>query len=466
MTSAQLKKDGVLLETMPLSGLEIRQLRAFVALVERKRVTAAAEALGLAQSTVSEALSALERALDTPLILRRRGGHGLELTEAGRALLPHARKILSAVDDAHTAIAAAASHAQANVEIVANESVSTYLLPGILPQLRQHWPQTRFTVSVATCAGVREGVTGGAFDVGLLLEELVVDGSPAHTSASLAPFSDRRVVVPAVPLVLFAGASHALIGGRSAAAVRRDALVGYPLFVSDGAGDFHDLVWRFFKGDGLDGPAIEATGSIEGVKKAVINDVRAIGLLPEYAVADELRAAAIARVNLRPAPPMLRLACAAVAVPSPPPVDRGVAPRNRSMSGSQCPGPGSTGGSVSQRHLLQRHCLRGRAAQHQYRRGSSDPRRSLARCSTGTLARFSGRRSIRYESSCHRSRDLVSSLGLVGFRGQPGGRVWTGWVVSAPASGPSTAALWQATTGSPKSRYVLSERPMRRSRSR
>ena len=35
MTSAQLKKDGALLETTLLSGLEIRQLRAFVALVER-----------------------------------------------------------------------------------------------------------------------------------------------------------------------------------------------------------------------------------------------------------------------------------------------------------------------------------------------------------------------------------------------------------------------------------------------
>jgi hypothetical protein len=43
------------------------------------------------------------------------------------------------------------------------------------------------------------------------------------------------------------------------------------------------------------------------VKKAVINDVRAIGLLPPYAVADELRAATIGRVNLRPAPPTMRL---------------------------------------------------------------------------------------------------------------------------------------------------------------
>ena len=306
MRSTQPKKDGVPIDTTPLSGLEIRQLRAFVALVERKRVTAAAEALGLAQSTVSEALSALERVLGSPLILRRRGGHGLELTKAGRALLPHARTILSAVDDAHTAITAAASRAHTNVEIVANESVSTYLLPSILPQLRQHWPQTRFTVSVATCAGVREGVAGGAFDVGLLLEELATDGSAAHTITPLA-FTDRRVVVPAIPLVLFAGASHPLIGGGSPAVVRRDALVGYPIFVSDGAGPFHDLVRRFFKGDGGDGLAIEATGSIEGVKKAVINDVRAIGLLPAYAVADELRAATIARVNLRPAPPTMRL---------------------------------------------------------------------------------------------------------------------------------------------------------------
>jgi DNA-binding transcriptional LysR family regulator len=289
------------------SAFEILMLLVFVALVERKRVTAAAEALGLAQSTVSEALSALERVLGTPLILRRRGGHGLELTDAGRALLPHARTILSAVDDAETAVAAATSPAHTNVEIVTSESVSSYLLPSILPPLRQRWPQTRFTVSVATCAGVREGVSGGAFDVGLLLVELATDGSAAHTSAPPASFIERRTVVPAIPLVLFACASHPLTSGRSSAVVRRDGLSAYPLFVSDGAGPFHDLTQRFFQGDGVEGPAIEAAGSIEGVKKAVINDARAIGLLPVYAVADELRAATLARVNLHPAPPTMRL---------------------------------------------------------------------------------------------------------------------------------------------------------------
>src|SRR5688572_21192611 len=109
------------------SGLDIRQLRAFVALVEAKRITAAAEALSLAQSTVSEALAVLERSIGAPLVLRQRGGHSLELTEVGRAFLPHARKILAAVGDAQVAMAAATSRSPATVDIVANESVSSYL---------------------------------------------------------------------------------------------------------------------------------------------------------------------------------------------------------------------------------------------------------------------------------------------------------------------------------------------------
>jgi DNA-binding transcriptional LysR family regulator len=162
-------------------------------------------------------------------------------------------------------------------------------------------------VSVATCAGVHEGVAGGAFDVGLLLEEPAANASSTDATTPVPAFTDRRVVVPAVPLVLFAGGSHPLVRGRSSAVVSRAALSDYPLFVSDATGRFHHIVQRFFKRDPLDRPAIEATGSIEGVKKAVTTDARAIGLLPAYAVADELRAATIARVNLRPAPPRMRL---------------------------------------------------------------------------------------------------------------------------------------------------------------
>jgi len=307
MTPTPRRKRGEPRGKASASGLEIRQLRAFVALVESKRITAAAETLGLAQSTVSEALAALERSIGAPLVLRQRGGHGVELTETGRALVPHARKILAAVDDAHVAMVATTSRAHANVDIVANESVSSYVLPNILPGLRRRWPRTRYTVSVATCAGVRDGVAGGAFDVGLLLAEPLTADDSARRPTSAIPFIDRRVVLPGVPLVIFASGSHPLVRGVPPGHMGHRALSGYPLFVSDAAGDFHDLVHHFFRRDGTDGPVIEASGSIEGVKRAVFADRRAIGLLPVYAVTEELRTAALVRVNLRPAPPRMRL---------------------------------------------------------------------------------------------------------------------------------------------------------------
>src|SRR5262245_27670518 len=133
------------------AGLEVRQLRALVALVDHGSVTAAARALGVAQSTVSEALSALERALGACVLVRRRGAAGGALTPAGGALLPYARGVLAALEEGQAAVAAVARDARASVEVLANESVSTYLLPGALGALRRRWPHTRFAVTVGAC---------------------------------------------------------------------------------------------------------------------------------------------------------------------------------------------------------------------------------------------------------------------------------------------------------------------------
>src|SRR6516165_8052525 len=61
------KKNRASRHGTPAFNLELRQLRAFIALVENGSVTAASHALGLAQSTVSEAITALERELGTGL---------------------------------------------------------------------------------------------------------------------------------------------------------------------------------------------------------------------------------------------------------------------------------------------------------------------------------------------------------------------------------------------------------------
>jgi DNA-binding transcriptional LysR family regulator len=307
------------------SNLEIRHLRAFVALIDEGSLTRAARAMAVAQSTVSEALAALERALGTSAVGRRRGGHGITLTPAGQALLPYARHILGSLADAHTAVAEATHDRIAGVDIIANESVSSYLLPSALAVVRARWPNTRFAVSVASCVGVQAGVEASRFDVGIWLQA----STRAGDTGSALP--TRRVVLPEVLLTIFAQPSHPLFGsgdmthvgrGRQTSAMDHNALLAFPLYMSDAAGDFHDIVEQYFSADAIGIPRFEASGSIEGVKQSVASVVRAVGILPSYAMSAELRAGTFRAFTLKPSPPCVRLdAVTAASRPKHPAID-------------------------------------------------------------------------------------------------------------------------------------------------
>lgn len=283
------------------STIELRQLRVFLAVVEHGGVGAAGMALGLAQSTVSEALAGLDRAAGMPVLRRRRGAQAITLTEAGSALLPHARRILQEVDALHRSVAKVTRAAKAHVQIFANESVSTYILAPVLSTLRRRWPQVRFVVNVGTCAIVRDAVTSGRSDLGLLLEEV----SDPQAVGVRQPSATSVTIVPDVPLVIFARRDHPAFSQRRP--TRTEDLTAWPLYISDSAGDFHDLVRRFFTSEGLPGPLLDAVGSIESVKRAVIGEVMAMGLLPSYAVAEEVRSGLVRELSLHPPAPRMRL---------------------------------------------------------------------------------------------------------------------------------------------------------------
>lgn len=82
--------------------MDARQLRYFLSVVDHGGMTRAAEALYVAQPSLSQAIRALERELDVELF--RRLGRGLELSPAGRALVGPARQVLGGVSETSDAV--------------------------------------------------------------------------------------------------------------------------------------------------------------------------------------------------------------------------------------------------------------------------------------------------------------------------------------------------------------------------
>lgn len=262
--------------------LELRQLRVFAAVVEAGTYTRAARALGLSQSTVSETLGALERALGVALFRKARG---VALTPAGEVLLAYARRMSALTSELAGALADASCDVKATLVVSTVESVGAYVLPSRLAALRERWPAVRVEVLTGACEEIRERVAAGESDVGLVLEpEAGPDASPVLARARLLV-----LCAPAHPL--------------ARRAVTPDDLRPYAFHMCDAGGNYHQALRQLFQRAGLPPPRMEATGTIEGVKRAILAGRRALGLLPGHAVESELRDGVLAEVQVRPALP-------------------------------------------------------------------------------------------------------------------------------------------------------------------
>lgn len=74
-------------------GIELRLLRSFAAVAEEQHVGNAAARLYISQPALSQQIRALEEQVGVPLFVRH--ARGVELTEAGEALLQEARAVLA-----------------------------------------------------------------------------------------------------------------------------------------------------------------------------------------------------------------------------------------------------------------------------------------------------------------------------------------------------------------------------------
>src|SRR3990170_6425430 len=86
--------------------LDVRRMRVLREVAQRGSFSAAAEALSLTQSAVSQQVAALER--EAGAVLVQRSARGVRLTEAGEALVRHTDAIMARLAEAEAELEAIA----------------------------------------------------------------------------------------------------------------------------------------------------------------------------------------------------------------------------------------------------------------------------------------------------------------------------------------------------------------------
>lgn len=194
----------------------IAGLRAFVAVAEKRQFSGAATALGVSQSTLSQALAALEAGLGTQLV--ERSTRRVFLTPQGAELLPHAQAVVEAADAFTAAAAGSADPLRAGMRLGLIPTVAPYVLPTVLVGIAERRPGLTLRVTEDQTERLLAVLREGALDAALI-------ALPAETAGVTAiPIYDEDFVLALPP-------GHPLAGKRRVPAT---ALADLPLLLDEG----------------------------------------------------------------------------------------------------------------------------------------------------------------------------------------------------------------------------------------
>ncbi|NIP71871.1 MAG: LysR family transcriptional regulator [Gammaproteobacteria bacterium] len=260
--------------------MDFEDLRAFTAVAERGSFSRAAEALFRTQPAVSKRVAALEEALGARLFDRI--GHRITLTEAGRALLPRARRILAELDDSARAVTNLSGRVAGVLTVGTSHHVGLHRLPPVLRAYARAYPEVELDLKFLSSEAASTGVEHGELELALVTLPL----KPAPALATRTVWRD--VLYPVV------ADDHPLARARAPSAAD---LAAHPAVLPSRGTFTRETVERAFTAQGVKLNVRLSTNYLETLKMLV-----AVGLgwsvLPHTILADGVRALSLPRLDL------------------------------------------------------------------------------------------------------------------------------------------------------------------------
>ncbi|HEX6139946.1 MAG TPA: LysR family transcriptional regulator [Candidatus Limnocylindria bacterium] len=266
--------------------IDLARLEAFVRVAHTGSISRAAEALFVTQPALTARLQALERALGTPLLIR--GRHGSRLTEAGKALLPHAERALSALDHGREAVAEVRDGGGGRLTIGAAPAVSTYVLPAMLHRFQASHPLVRLAVRSGHSEEVLEMVLRDEVEVGLMRPI-------AHPEVTATLLYEDELVLVVPRGHRFATAGH----------VRMAELATEHLILFDRTSSYHELTSAIVRQAGIRPRGQLEVDNIDAAKRMVEQRL-GIAFLPRTSVQADVGSGRLVPVDIVDMAPVRR----------------------------------------------------------------------------------------------------------------------------------------------------------------
>jgi len=257
--------------------MEIRQLKAFMAIADARTFTAAAQRIHYTQAALSMQIKQLEREVGVPLFTRM--PRRVVLTEAGERLMARAQHILREHDAALAALAELAGAERGRLRLgSASGMVSADSLPAILKKLKKAHPHAEVTVTSGTSEELVKKILAGEIDVAFI--SLPVQARNVETEL----LSQDQLVAIASP-------RHKMAGQRVVSAF---ALAGDKLILGERGGNTRRLIDEFFAEAGLKPTVAMELSRQQAIKNMVAADM-GVGIVPLSVVREEVERGRLVR---------------------------------------------------------------------------------------------------------------------------------------------------------------------------
>ena len=261
--------------------MNVSQLRTFVEIVDRGSFSEAARSMGVSQPAATMQIQGLEADLGATLLERRY--RRVDLTEAGRSLLPTARKVLAELERARAAIDGLSDTLGGHLELAVSTTPGQYILPRLLGSFLKAYPDVSVSLRVYDSADVVARVESGEAHLGMTGAKL------PHAKADFEQMGTDDLLMVCPPASPLAGRTNLTLA----------QVAEHPFIVRETGSGTRLVFEKALKDGGVDPADLEVVMEL-GTSEAIVNAVEGgmgVGVVSHWMADKALALGTVAKVD-------------------------------------------------------------------------------------------------------------------------------------------------------------------------